>query len=80
MLFVVIAREHVGTQSTQGTLAHEHAKHARHVSTQDMLARKHVSMQKALAREHVGTQGTLDCKHVSTQGTLALEHARRVVT
>ena len=94
MLFVVIVREHEGTQCTQGMLAHEHAKHARHVSTQDTLALKHVSMREALAREHVGTQGTLDCKHVSTQGTLARkarqhvstqgtlarEHARHVVT
>ena len=50
LLFIVIAREHVGTQSMQGTLAGEHEKHARHVGT---LSRKHVSAQRTLAREHV---------------------------
>ena len=50
LLFIVIGREHVGTQSMQGTLAGEHAKHARHVGT---LSRKHVSAQRTLAREHV---------------------------
>ena len=55
LLFIVIAREHVGTQSMQGTLAGEHAKHARHVGT---LSRKHVCAQGTLAREHVA------CKHI----------------
>ena len=57
LLFVVIASEYVGTQ---GTLACEHAKHARHehVDTQDTLACEHVSTQGTLAREHA--------KHVNT--------------
>ena len=55
LLFVVIARKHVDTQGTQGTLAHEHAKHARHVSTQDALAREYISTQDTLAREQVST-------------------------
>ena len=44
-LFVIIAREHLGTQSTQGTLAREDARHERreHVDTQDTLTREHVS-------------------------------------
>ena len=44
-LFAIIAREHVGTQSTQGTLAREDARHERreHVDTQDTLTREHVS-------------------------------------
>ena len=45
--FVAIACEHVGTQSTQGALAHEH------MGTQDTLAHEHVSMQGTLARENV---------------------------
>ena len=90
LLFVVIAPEHVGTQRTQGTLTHGHAKHARHVSTQDTLARKHLSTQDTLAREylntqdtlpheHVSTQSTLARGHVSTQGTLPREHVRHAV-
>ena len=50
--FVVIAREQVGTQSTQGTLTREHARHE-HMSTQDTLVREHVSTQGMFARTHV---------------------------
>ena len=60
LLFVVTEREHVGMQSTQGTLALEHAKHAAH---------EHVSMQGTLAREHVSTQATFAHEYVSTQDT-----------
>ena len=63
LLFVVIARDHVGTKSTQGMLLREH------VSMQDMLGREQVSMQGMLAREHVSTQGTLARKHASHVGT-----------
>ena len=52
--FVVIAREHVGTQSTQGTLTREHARHEQ-MSTQDTLVREHVSTQGMFARTHVST-------------------------
>ena len=61
--FVVIAGEHVGTQSKQGTFAREH------VDTQDTLALEHVNTQSTLACEHVSTQGTLVRQHVSTQDT-----------
>ena len=44
-LFVIIAREHLGTQSAQDTLTREDARHERreHVDTQDTLTREHVS-------------------------------------
>ena len=60
LIFViwVIAREHVGAQSTQGTLAREH------VSTQGTLALGHIRTQDTLACEHVSTQGTLAREHV----------------
>ena len=76
MLFAFVTREQVDTQSTQGTLAREHAKHARHehVDKQDTSACKHVSMQGTLAHEHVSTQGTLARQHVSTQVTLTREY------
>ena len=63
LLFVVIAREQVGTKSTQGMLLREH------ISTQDMLGREQVSMQGMLAHEHVSMQGTLARKHASHVGT-----------
>ena len=47
LLFVVIACEHIGTQSTQGTFSREH------VSTQNTLASEHVYMQGTLASEHI---------------------------
>ena len=56
--FVIIAREQVGTQNTQGMLAREH------VDTQDTLARENASTQGTLVREHVSTQGTLTLEHV----------------
>ena len=76
MLFLVIAHEQVDTQSMQGMLAREHAKHARHehVDMQDTSACQHVSTQNTLAHEHVSTEGTLARQHVSTQGTLTREH------
>ena len=40
--FGVKAREHVGTQSAQGTLARKHARRE-HVDTQNTLACEHVS-------------------------------------
>ena len=58
LLFVAIAREHVDTKSTQGTLAHDH------VSTQSTQEHEHVSTQGALAREHVSTKSTLARGHV----------------
>ena len=90
LLFVFIALEHVGTQRTQGTLTHEHTKHARHESTQDtlaceylntqgMLVRKGVSTQDTLPREHVSTQTTLARGHANTQGTLPREHERHAI-
>ena len=45
--FVIIAREQVGTQNTQGMLARENA------STQGTLVREHVSTQGTLTLEHV---------------------------
>ena len=51
MSFVVVAREHVGKQSTQGKLAREHA------DTQDTLAREHAK------HELVSTQGTSTREH-----------------
>ena len=45
--FVVIAREHVGTQSRQGTLVREH------VDKQDKLVREYIRSQDTLALEHV---------------------------
>ena len=63
LLFVVIAREQVGTKSTQGMLLREH------VSMQGMLAHEHVSTQGTLAHEHVSMQGTLARKHASHVGT-----------
>ena len=76
MLFVVVAREQVDTQSTQDTLAREHAKHGRHehVDKQDTLACQQVSTQGTLARQHVSTQVTLTRKYVGTENTLASEH------
>ena len=76
MLFVVVAREQVDTQSTQDTLAREHAKHGRHehVDKQDTLACQQVSTQGTLAHEHVSTQGTLARQHVSTKVTLTGEY------
>ena len=52
-------------------------KHARHVSTQDTLAREHVGTQGILARKHVRHDGKWARNsrwYVSTQGTLAREH------
>ena len=76
MLFVVIAREHVGMQSTQGTLSRELARRE-HVDTQDTLTREYVSTKDTLAREHVSTQGTLGREHIrhaikQTQGKVSL--------
>ena len=80
LIFViwVIAREHIGTQSTQSMLAREHAmhvgtlarKHERHVSTQGTGARKHARHFGTWASEHVSIQDTLAREHISTQGTL----------
>ena len=52
LLFVVISREYVGTETTQGTLTREH------VSAQGTLALEHVSTQGTLAREHAKHVGT----------------------
>ena len=81
---VVIAREHVGTQSTQDTLVPEHTYMEdtlarEHISTQGTLAREHLSIKGTLAREHVSIQGTLTREHISTQGTLPCEHVRHTI-
>ena len=65
LLFVVISREQVGTQSTQDTLAREHAKDARKVGTLTSKAHWHMSKQGTMAHEHVST---LAREPVSTQG------------
>ena len=72
--FVVIAREHVGMQSTQSMLAHEH------IDMQDALACKHMRTQGMLVCEHMSMQSTLAHELVSTQGMLAHKHARHVGT
>ena len=64
LLFIVIEREHVGTQTT---LTREHE------STQDKLEREHISTQGTLAHEHVSTEGTLSREYVSRKDTLARE-------
>ena len=58
--FVIIAREHAGTQNMQGMLAHEHVimwarRHARHVGTWE---RKYT--------RHVGTWARKHARHVDT--------------
>ena len=63
--FAVIAREHVATQSTQGTLTREHARHE-HVIT---WTHKHVRHIGTWAREHARHVGKLARKarwHMST--------------
>ena len=72
--FVVIALEHVGTQSVQGMLAREHT------DMQDTLACKHMRTQGMLVCEHVRMQSTLAHELVSTQGMLARKHARHAGT
>ena len=57
LLFVVKARDHVGTQARK---AHKARKHA---STQDTLVRERVSTQGRLAREHAKHLGTQPRKH-----------------
>ena len=66
-----MAREHVGTQSTQDALVREHAKHARHeyVDTQGTFACEHVITQGTLAREsakHVSTSARKRARHIGT--------------
>ena len=73
---VVITREHVGTQSTQGTLTREHVKHE-HVI---MWARRHARHIGTWAREHARHVDTWARKHARYVGSWAGKHARHVGT
>ena len=73
LLFVVIAREHVDTKSTQGRLAREH------VSTQDTLARKERNLADSYFRKRdIFTSLFLQLR-VFTCANLSLEELKEEV-
>ena len=63
LLFVVIASEHVGTQSTQGTLARQHG---RHVGTWERKHERHVGAWAHKHARHVSTWARNHARHVGT--------------
>ena len=81
MSLVIIAREQVGTQSTQGTLTREHVRHehvimwprrhARHIGTWAREHARHVGLWAGKHARHVGTWVRKDARHVATRARKA---------